>query len=406
MKVLVFTTLYPNNIFPNFGVFVKERMTSFARLEGCQVKVVAPVPYFPPIKIGSRWKYSQVVARETIEGIEVRHPRYFITPKVGMALYGLMMFFSVLPAVLKLKKDFDFDLIDAHYVYPDGFAAVLLGRFLQKPVVVSARGSDINLFANFPFIRKLLRFTLLRANHAIAVCQALKQAMIQIGVPMNKISVIPNGTNMEKFFPMPKAECRRQLDLPGGRMLLSVGELIPRKGFHLLIKALKILRDEFLEKDLYLVVVGEGRFRKELEALTASLELKAHVRLVGAIPHRQLHLWYNAADFFCLASDREGWPNVVLEAMACGTPVVATNVWGIPEIVVSEQLGLLTKRDAREIAKTILTALHGIWQPEIILQYTRDKTWDKVALAVADVFQSVLAAEKCYENSLSPSHAI
>ncbi len=102
MKILVFTSLYPNNVWPHHGVFVKERMTQFARLPGCQIKVVAPVPYFPPVKISSRWLFSQVARQETIEGMEVHHPRYFMTPKIGMACYGMMMFLSVLPAVRRI----------------------------------------------------------------------------------------------------------------------------------------------------------------------------------------------------------------------------------------------------------------------------------------------------------------
>ncbi|MFQ5631676.1 MAG: glycosyltransferase family 4 protein, partial [bacterium] len=146
LKILVFTTLYPNNIWPNQNVFVKERMTAFAKLNGCEVKVVAPVPYFPPIKISSKWQFSQVKKHEIIEGVEVYHPRYFMIPKIGMALHGLLMFLSVVVFVAKIQRTYDFDLIDCHYIFPDGFAAVLLGKVLGKPVVVSARGTDINLF--------------------------------------------------------------------------------------------------------------------------------------------------------------------------------------------------------------------------------------------------------------------
>lgn len=391
MKVLVFTSLFPNNIQPNHGVFVKERMASFSRLNGSKVKVVAPVPYFPPLKIGTRWSYSQVLPQETIEGLPVYHPRYFMTPKVGMMTYGLTMFLSVLPTIIQIKREFDFDIIDAHYVYPDGFAAVLLGRFFKKPVIVSARGSDINLFVNFPFISKLLRYTLLNADEVIAVCQALKEAMVQLRIPEHKISVIPNGVDPAKFYPVSKEDARKTLGLSGKKVILSVGELIPRKGFHLLIKALKILIDEFHERNLFLVIVGEGGFRKELEALIASLNLKQYVHLAGARPHHELNLWYSAADFFCLASDREGWPNVLLESLACGTPVIATNIWGVPEIIISDEIGILTNRNEWDIAKSISLALKKSWHSETIMRYAREKTWSKVACSVSQVFESVLS---------------
>jgi glycosyltransferase involved in cell wall biosynthesis len=394
MNVLVFTSLYPNNIWSNFGVFVKERMTTFARINGSQVRIVAPVPYFPPIKLGRRWKFSQVAPQEVIEGLPVYHPRYFITPKVGMSLYGLMMFLSVLPTIIRIKRDCDFNIIDAHYVYPDGFAAVLLGRFFKRPVVVSARGSDIHLFANFPLIRKLLQYTLSKANRVISVSQALKEAIIRLKVPEKKILVIPNGVDLTKFYPVSKGESRSKLGLPDKRVILSVGALIPGKGFHLLIKALKILTEEFNEKNLYLVIVGEGKFRKKLEEQVVLLNLNNQVRLVGAIPHCQLNLWYSAADLFCLVSDREGWPNVLLESLACGTPVIASNVWGIPEIIVSDQMGILTNRDEQEIAQGISLALKKSWQSETIVRYAREKTWDKVALSLSEVFASVLSGKE------------
>ncbi len=395
MKVLVFTSLYPNNVWPHHGVFVKERMTQCARHEGCAVKVVAPVPYFPSLKINQRWLFSQVVRREVIEGLEVFHPRYFMIPKIGMMLYGVMMFLSVLPTVRRIRREFDFDIIDAHYVYPDGFAAVLLGRFFHTPVVVSARGSDINLLGGFPLIRRLLQYTLRRADRLIAVCQALKEAMVGLGIPSEKVSVIPNGVDTEKFHPVPQQEAREKLGLPKDkRVILSVGGLIPRKGFDLLLKALRILREDGRETDLYLVIVGEGELRKELEKQVSLVNLDEHVRLAGDVPHRELYLWYSAADVFCLASSREGWPNVLLESLACGTPVVATEVWGVPEIIRSDHIGLLTERSEVTIAEGIFRALHRPWSAEAIIQYAREHTWDRAAVAILRLFESVLRGER------------
>jgi glycosyltransferase involved in cell wall biosynthesis len=396
MRVLTFTSLYPNNVWPNHGVFIKERMTHFAALEGCEVKVVAPVPYFPPLQLGHRFLFSQVLRREVIAGLDVYHPRYFMVPKVGMALYGILMFLSVLPVVKRIQQDFNFDIIDAHYIYPDGFAAVLLGHLFRKPVIISARGSDINLFVEFPLIRWLLQYTLHKANKVIAVCQALKDAMVQLEIPQEKIWVIPNGVDMGKFHPFPKGDARKKLALPmDKRVILSVGGLIPRKGFDLLIKALKILFEELHQKNLYLVIVGEGKARKELEQLITSLHLSEYVRLVGDIPHQQLYLWYSAADLFCLASSREGWPNVLLESLACGTPVVAASVWGIPEVIRSEEVGLLTQRNERQLAEKLFLALNKTWRPEAIVRFAREQTWDRVAYTVFQAFTSALNDQEC-----------
>lgn len=390
MKVLVFTALYPNNIWPNQGVFVKERMTEFAKQEGCSARVIAPVPYFPPLRINERWSFSQVRREEIIDGVQVFHPRYLMIPKVGMAIHGLMMFLSVLPAVRRIRREFDFDLIDGHYVYPDGFAAVYLGRILKKPVVLSARGSDISLFPGFPVIRNLVRHTLFKADKVIAVSQALKREMKQLGVAEEKIVIIPNGVDARKFYPVPKESARRKLGLPHGKMILSVGNLTPNKGFVLLLKALKILVENFKEKRLYLIIVGEGVLRNDLERMVSSLGLGEHVRLVGTISHRELLLWYSAADVFCLASKREGWPNVLLESMACGTPVVATSKWGVPEIVKSDKVGFLTERSATEIAETLWKALRKPWRSDDIVHFARQHTWDGAARSVRQVFESVL----------------
>ena len=399
MRVLTFTTLYPNNVWPNNGVFIKERVTFFANLNGVEVKVVAPVPYFPDIRLGSRWRYSQVTSHQLIEGLEVYHPQYFMTPKIGMSFYGLTMFWSVLPFVKKVQKEFNFDIIDAHYVYPDGYAATLLSNYFKKPVVVSARGSDINLYGEFPIIRKFLRRTLLKANRVVAVCQALREGIIQLGVPEEKISVIPNGVDSYKFYPTSKEEVRRKLKLPDKKIILSVGHLTPNKGFDYLIKALKILQTEFNKKDVYLVIVGEGEFRKELEKSISLLNLGEHVRLAGAIPHKEMRDWYSAADLFCLASGQEGWPNVILESLACGTPVVATSAGGIPEIISSNGVGILAERTEQDIAGKISIALKQSWNREEIVKFAEKYTWNQVALCVYDVFKSVL--NKKYSSSFT-----
>lgn len=390
MKVLVFTSLYPNNMWPNRGVFVKERMTHFANLEGNEVKVVAPVPYFPPIRIGYWGRFSQVRRHEVIDGLDVYHPRYSIVPKVSMPVHGLLMFLSVLSTIKYIHNHFAFDLIDAHFIYPDGFAAVLLGRFLRKPVFVSARGSDINLFKNLCITRPFLRYTLGRANGVIAVSQALKDSMGHLGIAEEKIVVIPNGVDTQKFSPIPKEEAQKQLGLPRKKTLLSIGSLLALKGFDLLIKAFELLREKYVEEDLALVLIGEGPLRKNLEELIAARNLHADVHLIGAVPHQELPCWYSFADLFCLASSREGWPNVLMESLACGTPVVATAVGGIPEIICSEDLGLLARRNVQSFAETILQALKRTWNPQVLVQYAQTHTWDRAAHTVQQVFMPVL----------------
>jgi glycosyltransferase involved in cell wall biosynthesis len=362
----------------------------FAKLDGCEVKVVAPVPYFPAVKIGWRWKFSQVARSEVINGIEVYHPRFFMIPKFGMALYGWMMFLSVLPAVKKIKSNFDFNLIDAHYVYPDGFAAVLLGKYFKKPVVVSARGSDINLYSGFPIIRWMLRYTLAEAKTVVAVSEALKEAITTLRIPTAKVFVVPNGVDTNKFYPLSKESARKSLGLPKKRIILSAGNLTENKGFDLLIRAFRRVSNGSTGQDLFLVIVGEGIMQPMLERLIASLDLKSKVRLVGPVPHDKMNLWYNGADLFCLMSQREGWPNVLLESLACGVPVVATTAGGIPEIVCSENIGLLTERAEEKIEQAIHKAFAKTWHRSELVEHAKKFSWEKSARNLRDIFAKPL----------------
>ena len=393
MNILVFSSLYPNNMWPSHGVFVKERMTQFAKITKSDVTVVAPVPYFPPVKGSARWRFSQVSAQETIEGLEVFHPRYFMTPKVGMSLYGWLMFLSVLPKLRALHRQRAFDLIDAHFLYPDGFAATLLGRMLKIPVVVSARGNDVLLYSRWALIRPLLCATLQRSSQVIAISHELKAGMVRLGAAARKITVIPNGVDSEKFHPISQTDARQTLKIEHKKTLLSVGHLIHRKGFDRLLAALRTFCVEQQEQDVQLFIVGEGELRKELEGMRTALGLEERVHLVGSVSHRDLALWYSAADLFCLLTRQEGCPNVVLESLACGTPVVATAVGESPYLLPHEELGLLTGPDEQEIARQLTRALRKSWSRNAVREHAMQYTWERVAHAVAGVFDAAVGIE-------------
>jgi glycosyltransferase involved in cell wall biosynthesis len=406
MKVLVLSSLYPNNVWNHHGVFVEERMVHFAKHCGASIKVVAPVPYYPAIRIGSRAKYAQVIRVEQRHGVEVIHPRYFMIPKIAMVLHGWFMYRALLPMVKRMRQVFDFDVIDGHFLYPDGFAAVLLGRSLKKPVVVTARGSDINRYRHFPVVRRLLCHALDRAQAIVAVSHALKAAMTELGVPPEKITVVPNGVDRHKFYPMPKREARRLLGVPeDGSLVLFVGNLTENKGCDLIIRAVKFLHNRSSPSGLALAVVGDGPFRSHLERLVAALDLRAHVNLVGDVPHRELAPWYSAADVFCLASEKEGWPNVILESLACGTPVVATAVGGVPEIISCDEVGMLTERNDSAIAHQLAEALGRRWDKEAIVRHAEQYSWDRTSRALSEVFRQACAHQSAGTGPLIVSNA-
>ncbi len=398
LKVLTLTTLFPNNRFPLHGLFVQARMEEVAKL--CQLEVVSPVPFFPPLRVNERYyNYSQVAREEWIGGMRVHHPRFFLLPKVGKGLDGLLLFLSIYPAVKRLHQRFSFDLLDVHFAYPDGYAGYLLARALKKPYTVTIRGSDVNLFPQHPVRRRLIHRALSNANRVIAVCQALKDAAVAIDVPADNIVVVPNGVDLAKFFPMNKLEARRAIDLPmDRRIVLSVGHLCERKGFHLLIEAMPTLLRK-VGHDLLLVIVGgnvfEGDFLTYLKDKVAQFGLGNHVLLAGPKPPEELHVWYSAADLFCLASSREGWPNVCFESLACGVPVVATKIWGTPEVICSPDYGLLVdERTPEALAVGIERGLKSEWNPQKMIDYARQNTWANVAQKVLNVFESVCQTAK------------
>jgi teichuronic acid biosynthesis glycosyltransferase TuaC len=393
MNILVFTSLWPNSEQPNLGVFVKNRIAALAQIDGVNVRVVAPVPYFPrriqSSIIPARWRRTARIAdRELIAGIETFHPRHLITPKVGMTFYSHWMARGAENLLRRLHAEQPISLIDAHYVYPDGHAAVLLGERLNLPVVITARGTDINLFSRMPFIRPLIRRALKRADGVIAVSGALKQRMVELGIDAEKVAVIRNGVDRSIFYPREQAAARHRLGLAiESRIIITVGALVPLKGIDRLIDAIKLLSNERIK----LYVIGEGPERAALEAQIAKNNLADRVLLIGSRPQEELAEWYSAADLFCLASSREGCPNVVIEAMACGTPVIAADVGGVHELVGGLAYGkVIFNVTAENLAREIGAALEIDWDRQGIASYIGARTWSVVAKEVMDHWAAVV----------------
>jgi len=358
----------------------------------CDLKVVAPVPWFPSLKFFKRWyRFSQIPHYETIDGLDVFHPRFFLIPKTGRCFYGILYFLSIFSSILKLRKKFDFDLIDVHWAYPDGFAGVLLGKLLKKPVVVTVRGADIADFPGYFLLRKLIAYTLKEADAVIAVSRALKEEVLKLKIPERKIAVVLNGVDVDKFHPADKIEVRKKLKLSlEETIVLSIGNLIKRKGFDELIKAVSEIKRKGFDS-IVLLIVGEGPDRPRLQMQINRLKANSYVKLVGYKEHKELYKWYGAADLFCLASSREGCPNVILEALACGIPVVATEVEGVPEIIRSEDYGILVpSQNGMALGKAITEALNKKWNRKKLIEYVRENSWEKCANKVFQEFEKVL----------------
>jgi teichuronic acid biosynthesis glycosyltransferase TuaC len=233
-----------------------------------------------------------------------------------------------------LDEGYDFDVIDAHYFYPDGVAAALLGKYFNKAVVISALGSDINLILKDPIARRMILWAGKQAAAMITVCQSLKTKMVKYGMDGDRITPLRNGVDLELFRPVER-EASRQPPGMDGLSLLSVGHLVENKGHHHVISALAEL------PGVSLMIAGSGPERKKLEALTRTTGVAERVTFLGAVPQEALREYYGAADALVLASSREGWANVLLEAMACGTPVLASDVGGTAEVLRSPAAGVL-----------------------------------------------------------------
>ncbi len=388
MRLLVVTTLYPNEVQPRHGIFVETRLRQLLAGGGMQALVIAPVPWFPfsGERFGEYGRYARVPAREMRQGITVYHPRYLVVPRIGMLLTPVFLALSIWSTVRRLRREgLRYDVVDGHYYYPDGVAIGLLSRFLHRPFVVTARGTDINLIPRYALPRKMILWAARRAAASITVCRALKDEMVALGACEDKIHVLRNGVDLELFHPLPRRECRRELDLMR-ITLVSVGHLIERKGHHHVIDAVALL------PEVELLIVGDGEEQHSLQARVERLGLGERVRFLGALDQRELPRVYSAADVMVLASSREGWANVLLESMACGTPVVATSIWGTPEVVSEPCAGVLVeRRDGESIAAGVRRLLAHYPDRDATRAYAERFSWDATVAGLRRVLQEACA---------------
>ncbi len=391
MKILSFTTLYPNAAQPVHGVFVENRLRQLAATRAVEVRVVAPVPWFPfkGAWAGSYGKYARAPRREMRHGLDVMHPRYPVIPKIGVSVAPTLLAGFMRPVIARIVREgYDFDVLDAHYFYPDGVAAAWLGKWFNKPVVITGRGSDLNFLPKYPLPRRQIQWAAERAAGMITVCQALKDSLVELGVPQQRVTVLRNGVDLQLFRPFrepgERAAARKKFAMERGTALISVGQLIERKGHHLIIAALSEL------PDAHLFIAGDGPDRAKLRNFAAGCGVADRVHLLGVVPHDELPLLYAAADISILASSREGWANVLLESMACGTPVVASRIWGTPEVVAEPAAGvLMSERTAAGIVAGVKSVLANMPQREATRRYAERFSWDATTNGQLRLFQGI-----------------
>lgn len=385
IRTLLFSTLYPSSARPIHGIFVETRLRELLKSGCVETQVVAPVPWFPWTheRFGAYAKMAQTPLFEERNGIQVHHPRYFLPPKIGQNLAPYVLAAGALPTIRRLMRDgFDFDVIDAHFYYPDGVAASLIAQRLGKPFVCTARGSDINLYQQFPRARKLIRATVGRAAANLGVSADLVQQLIELGAAPDSAHVLRNGVDLERFAPLERATARASLGIDHqGLLLLAVGHQVELKGHDLVIRVLQRY------PQAQLVLVGDGPLRGDLKILAQSLGVADRVHMVGQRPNEALKAYYSAADVLMLASSREGWPNVLLEAMACGTPVVATRVNGTPEIVGAPESGRLAReRSVDGLADALAQLLDAYPDRDAVRRYAECFSWSETTRLQCELF--------------------
>ncbi len=389
-SLVVFSSLFPSSEEPLAGVFIRERMFRVGKL--LPITVVSPQPWFPGQSLFRRWKpgYRTDKPRyEVQQGIEVHRPRFFALPGVLRSIDAIAMAIGALPTLRRLRKAGRADILDAHFVYPDGVAAARLSRWLGIPFTVTLRGTEPR-HARVGAMRQQMTAALRNAARVFSVSGALRALALELGVRPEQATVVGNGVDLKNFFPIPRARARSTLGLPvDTRIIISVGGLVERKGFHRVIDCLPALLARF--PDLHYLIVGgpspEGDLTTRLQSQVERLGLADRVHFLGALPPERLHLPLSAADVFVLATSNEGWANVFLEAMACGLPVVTTRVGGNAEVICREELGLVVPfGDAAALTEALGSALVREWDRRAIRAYAEENQWDRRIAILVDEF--------------------
>lgn len=387
--VVTLSALFPSAAQPQAGLFIRERMFRVAR--HLPLTVVSPVPWFPLQALVRRLRphfRPMPPRREVQQGIEILRPRFLSVPAVLKQFDGLFMAIACLPTLRKLRGEGRLDLLDAHFAYPDGYAASMLGRWLDVRVTVTLRGTEPR-HARMLTLRRLVTRALMRAERVFTVASSLKHLAVSLGVPEERVRVVGNGVDIARFSPLPRDQARGALGVGGDApVLISVGGLVERKGIHRVIDCLGKLRVRHPSL-IYLVVGGpcpEGDMTAHLRDQVRRLGLGDCVRFLGPMSPSDLSMPLSAADVFVLATRNEGWANVFLEAMACGLPIVTTDVGGNKEVVSSAELGTVVPfGDGPALVEALDAALVRRWDRETIRAYAAANTWEsRVALLVQE----------------------
>lgn len=383
LKVLSLCGTFPNPGEPGCGTFSRASLTALAEIADVAVIApIAPCDYDNPNRRGLGRRSVPLVRQDG--NLQILHPAWLYFPG-NLAVNGFCLAASLLWTVLRLRRRFRFDLIDAHWCHPEGVAGWLLARLCGCPYVVRLHGNE--LVNSRPRFRRMLMSRALRgASRLVAVSDQLRNLAVSLGADGKNIRVIPNGVDTTIFFPKGRSARARPL-------IVSAGRLVEAKGHQYAIEALRIMHDRNVDAEL--VIAGAASrglpdYEGNLRDLVARRGLEKSVRFLGWIPPDRLAGWMSAADVFCLPSLREGCPNVILEALACGTPVVAADVGMVRELVPTPEFGLIVRAgDTNLLASALEQSLQKEWNRTAISQWGQARSWHHVA---SEMHQQLCAA--------------
>ncbi len=393
--VLSLSTLYPNPVNPRFGAFVARSLGGFAKL-GQQtgdwtVTVVNPIG-LPPVAIGRYRALADLEPLAEEGGITIHRPRFTLLPKIGARRNALAIAKAALPVIEEIHKERPIDLLDAQFFFPDGPAIAMIARELELPFSIKARGSDISLWGEQDFAREQILAAAHEATGLLAVSEALKREMIALGMTGEKITVHYTGLDRDRFRPLGHTQLRSQLgqqlgfEMPAHAPLLAcVGALIERKGQDIAIKALSSL------PEARLVLVGKGDDQGRLESLARDLGVADRVHFAGSVDHDVMPLILSAADATVLPTMSEGLANAWVESIACGTPVITTDVGGARELIHNDIAGRLIERTPEAVVDAVQSLLAAPPHPQEVAASAERFSWENHAEELAAHYRRLIS---------------
>lgn len=385
MRILTLSTLFPAANRPNFGIFVERQTAALTAVRDFAVTVINPIGLAPwPLSLlADQTELRRVAEREQWGELDVYRPRFAAIPKIGGRMNPAMIVRAVLPLARELHARIGFDLIDAEFFYPDGPAAMRLSQALGIPFTIKARGGDIHHWGTQAGCASQVLEAADKAAGLLAVSSALKADMVALGMDAGKIRVHYTGLDQSRFLPRDRAVEKAKLGI-SGPLILSVGALIPRKGQDLLIAALPALPDAML------MLAGKGESESDFRALATELGVADRVAFLGSVPHDDLPALFAAADVMALVSASEGLANAWVEALACGTPIIASDVGGIRELVKTPAAGCIVARTPEAVADAVRDILTNPPTRDAVAANVSAFSWDENARQLAAFFRDVV----------------